>query len=133
MLLGRVWSGLFKKKLGSIVNGVRTVRPFCRQCPIVLIETPKALAISEIVSMPAFTKTVKSALQSVSFSNIADGYRCQRQAVAGLEAFLRSVFDTFAEWVEAGFDVLLTTDKNLIYRQYLKSRKIAIVVLGSNR
>lgn len=31
---------------------------------------------------------------------------------------------------QAGFDVLLTTDKNLRYQQNLKDRKIAIVVLG---
>jgi len=30
----------------------------------------------------------------------------------------------------AGFDVLLTTDKNLRYQQNLTTRKIAIVVLG---
>jgi hypothetical protein len=30
----------------------------------------------------------------------------------------------------AGFDVLLTTDKNLRYQQNLAGRKIAIVVLG---
>ena len=30
-----------------------------------------------------------------------------------------------------GFDVLLTTDKNLAYQQSLKNRKIAIVVLGN--
>jgi predicted nuclease of predicted toxin-antitoxin system len=30
----------------------------------------------------------------------------------------------------AGFDVLLTTDKNLRYQQNLKGRKIAVVVLG---
>ena len=34
---------------------------------------------------------------------------------------------------EAGFDVLLTTDKNLIYQQNLTERKIAIVVLGRSR
>ncbi len=34
---------------------------------------------------------------------------------------------------EAGFDVLLTTDKNLAYQQNLGDRKIAIVVLGRNR
>jgi glutamate racemase len=34
---------------------------------------------------------------------------------------------------EAGFDVLLTTDKNLAYQQNLKDRKLAIVVLGRNR
>jgi hypothetical protein len=34
---------------------------------------------------------------------------------------------------EAGFDVLLTTDKNLPYQQNLTNRRIAIVVLGRNR
>ena len=34
---------------------------------------------------------------------------------------------------EAGFDVLLTTNKNLAYQQNLKDGKIAIVVLGRNR
>ena len=32
---------------------------------------------------------------------------------------------------DAGFDVLLTTDKNIRYQQNLVGRKIAIVVLGS--
>jgi predicted metal-dependent phosphoesterase TrpH len=31
---------------------------------------------------------------------------------------------------EAGFDILLTTDKNMRYRQNLTGRKIAVVVLG---
>ena len=34
---------------------------------------------------------------------------------------------------EARFDVLLTTDKNLLYQQNLTGRKIAIVVLGRGR
>lgn len=34
---------------------------------------------------------------------------------------------------EAGFDVLLTTDKNLPYQQNLKDRKIAVVALGKGR
>jgi hypothetical protein len=34
---------------------------------------------------------------------------------------------------EAGFDVLLTTDKNLAYQQNLSGRKIAIVALSRNR
>ena len=34
---------------------------------------------------------------------------------------------------EAGFDLLLTTDKNLRYQQNLKNRKLAIVVLGKAR
>jgi len=33
----------------------------------------------------------------------------------------------------AGFDVLLTTDKNLRHQQNLQSRKLAIVVLGKSR
>lgn len=33
----------------------------------------------------------------------------------------------------AGFDVLLTTDKNLRYQQNLSQRKIAIVVLGQQQ
>jgi len=31
---------------------------------------------------------------------------------------------------EAGFDLLLTTDKNMLYQQNLAGRRIAIVVLG---
>ena len=33
----------------------------------------------------------------------------------------------------AGFEVLVTTDKNLSYQQNLAGRKIAIVVLGQGR
>jgi len=33
----------------------------------------------------------------------------------------------------AGFEVLITTDKNLSYQQNLKGRTIAIVVLGQGR
>jgi hypothetical protein len=32
----------------------------------------------------------------------------------------------------AGFELLLTTDKNIRYQQNLKGRKIAIVVLGNS-
>ena len=32
----------------------------------------------------------------------------------------------------AGFDLVLTTDKNIQYQQNLKGRKIAIVVLGNS-
>lgn len=34
---------------------------------------------------------------------------------------------------ESGFNLLLTTDKNLAYQQNLAGRKIAIVALGRNR
>lgn len=33
----------------------------------------------------------------------------------------------------AGFDILLTTDKNIRYQQNLMNRRIAIVVLGNPR
>jgi hypothetical protein len=33
----------------------------------------------------------------------------------------------------AGFEVLVTTDKNLSYQQNLSARKIAVVVLGKGR
>jgi hypothetical protein len=34
---------------------------------------------------------------------------------------------------QAGYDLLLTTDKNIRYQQNLSTRKIAIVVLGQGR
>jgi hypothetical protein len=34
---------------------------------------------------------------------------------------------------DAGFDLLLTTDKNMRYQQNLSGRKIAIVVLGKQQ
>ncbi len=34
---------------------------------------------------------------------------------------------------KAGFEVLVTADKNLVYRQNLSNRKIAVVVLSTNR
>jgi hypothetical protein len=34
---------------------------------------------------------------------------------------------------EAGFDLLLTTDKNMRYQQNLAGRKIAIVILGQQQ
>lgn len=41
--------------------------------------------------------------------------------------------DLLKEAEAAGFDVLLTTDKNLGYQQNLMGRKIAVVVLGQGR
>lgn len=34
---------------------------------------------------------------------------------------------------EAGFDLLLSTDKNIQYQQNLKGRRIAIVILGNSQ
>ena len=33
---------------------------------------------------------------------------------------------------QAGFDLIVTTDKNIRYQQNLKTRKIALVVLGNS-
>jgi hypothetical protein len=41
--------------------------------------------------------------------------------------------DLLDEAESAGFEVLLTTDKNIKYQQSLSKRKIAIVVLGRGR
>ena len=41
--------------------------------------------------------------------------------------------DLLAEAERAGFDVLLSTDKNMRYQQNLAGRKIAIVVLGQQQ
>ena len=41
--------------------------------------------------------------------------------------------DLIAEAEAAGFDLLLTTDKNMRYQQNLKSRRIAFVVLGNQQ
>ncbi len=34
---------------------------------------------------------------------------------------------------EAGFDLLLSTDKNIQYQQNLKGRRIAVVILGNSQ
>jgi hypothetical protein len=41
--------------------------------------------------------------------------------------------EQLAQAEAAGFEVLVTTDRNLPYRQNLKGQKIAIVVLGKAR
>ena len=41
--------------------------------------------------------------------------------------------DLIAAAEEAGFDVLLTTDKNMRYQQNLAGRKIAFVVIGNQQ
>jgi hypothetical protein len=64
------------------------------------------------------------------------GYLIDHHAVTetrarGWEELENGVLLTEAE--AAGFDVLLTTDKNLRYQQNLAGRTIAIVVLGQGR
>jgi len=41
--------------------------------------------------------------------------------------------DLLAAAEQAGFDVLLTTDKNLPYQQSLAGRKLAVIILGTSR
>jgi hypothetical protein len=41
--------------------------------------------------------------------------------------------ELIAAAVEAGFDVLLTTDKNIRHQQNLKGRRIAFVVIGNQQ
>lgn len=36
-------------------------------------------------------------------------------------------------WEQAGFDLFLTTDKNLSYQQNLSGRRIAVLVLGQQQ
>jgi predicted nuclease of predicted toxin-antitoxin system len=49
----------------------------------------------------------------------------------GWETFSNGALLDAAE--SAGFDLLVTTDKNMEYQQNLRNRKIAIVVLGVGR
>ena len=37
-----------------------------------------------------------------------------------------------AKGEEAGFDVMVTSDQNIVYQQHLTGRKLALVALGSN-
>ena len=56
------------------------------------------------------------------------GHSVRTTAQQGWDTLSNGDLLTVAE--EAGFDVFLTTDKNLRYQQNLAGRKIAIVVLG---
>ena len=49
----------------------------------------------------------------------------------GWDRFLNGELIAVAE--AAGFEVLLTTDKNIRYQQNLKARKIVFVVLGNQQ
>ena len=60
-----------------------------------------------------------------------EGHTVKEARAQGWDTLSNGELLTAAE--EAGFDVLLTTDKNLRYQQNLTGRKIAIVVLGKGR
>jgi hypothetical protein len=50
---------------------------------------------------------------------------------AGWERLANGILLNAAE--QGGFDLLLTTDKNMLYQQDLSGRKIALVVLGNGQ
>src|SRR5450432_2620088 len=57
-----------------------------------------------------------------------EGHEVRTAAQQGWDTFKNGELLAAAE--AAGFDVLLTTDKNIRYQQNLMGRKIAVVVLG---
>src|SRR5271157_1436768 len=60
-----------------------------------------------------------------------EGHAVRTAAQQGWDKLGNGDLLTAAE--EAGFDILLTTDKNMRYQQNLAGRKIAIVVLGQQQ
>ena len=59
------------------------------------------------------------------------GHTVRTAAQQGWDKLSNGDLLTAAE--EAGFDMLLTTDKNMRYQQNLAGRKIAVVVLGQQQ
>jgi hypothetical protein len=60
-----------------------------------------------------------------------EGHVVRTAAQQGWDKLRNGDLLTAAE--EAGFDILLTTDKNMRYQQNLAGRKIAVVVLGQQQ
>ncbi len=60
-----------------------------------------------------------------------EGHRVRTAAQEGWSALSNGDLLTAAE--RAGFDLLITTDKNLPYQQNLTNRKIAVLVLGQQQ
>src|SRR5664279_3182631 len=60
-----------------------------------------------------------------------EGHTVRTAAQQGWDKLRNGDLLTAAE--EAGFDILLTTDKNMRYQQNLAGRSIAIVVLGQQQ
>ena len=59
------------------------------------------------------------------------GHRISRTQDMGWDRLSNGALLTAAE--QAGFELLLTTDKDICYQQNLAGRKIAIVVLGMSQ
>jgi hypothetical protein len=60
-----------------------------------------------------------------------EGHTVRTAAQQGWDKLRNGDLLTAAE--EAGFDILLTTDKNMRYQQNLSGRRIAVVVLGQQQ
>jgi hypothetical protein len=60
-----------------------------------------------------------------------EGHTVRTAAQQGWDKLRNGDLLTAAE--EAGFDILLTTDKNIRFQQNLAGRKIAVVVLGQQQ
>ena len=60
-----------------------------------------------------------------------EGHTVRTAAQQGWDKLRNGDLLTAAE--DAGFDILLTTDKNMRYQQNLAGRKIAVVVLGQQQ
>jgi hypothetical protein len=60
-----------------------------------------------------------------------EGHTVTKAKDAGWDKLVNGELLKAAE--EAGFELLLTTDKNMVAQQNLKSRAIAIVVLGNSQ
>jgi len=67
----------------------------------------------------------------VAIRNYLPGHVVKTAYQQGWSTLLNGELLRVAE--EAGFEVLLTTDKNLASQQNLRGHKIAIVALGKNR
>ena len=59
------------------------------------------------------------------------GHTVERARQIGWETLKNG--DLIQQAEQAGYDVLLSTDKNMKYQQNLKGRKIAILVLGNQQ
>jgi len=60
-----------------------------------------------------------------------EGHTVTKAKDAGWDRLINGELLKVAE--EAGFEVLLTTDKNMASQQNLKGRRIAVVVLGNSQ
>ena len=61
--------------------------------------------------------------------NSLAGHECQTVPEAGMAGKKNGELLALAE--QAGFDIFITLDKGIEYQQNLKSRKLAIILLGS--